>query len=588
MTGGPIDIRGIAELTDRVSPVLRQISAGMRRVAGDAKFNALAAQGRAVTAAFGGVGAAVRRVGINLAALSISYASVQGALAGFSAFTVKAFADAGGGLADLAAKTGLSAEKLQELRHAAMLTGVDSEGLSNALVRLNKVLAEAQAGKNELALEYFKRMGINIRGAKIEDILPKIAEAFRKNGNEAQRTAAAMALFGKAGAGLIPMLIGGKKGLEDTAKEARDLGLIISNADVEAADNLGDNLDRLSKAVQGLGIQIGAKLAPVIGPVIEDMLEWVKANREWITSSIADGLKELIWWLKDFDIKATADSLRYFMGQTNSFVQMVGGWTQVLIGLGFILSGPLISSLVNIGANIIKLAGIVLGVGGWAVVLGLGVIAGVINNWDAFTAAIGRAIDGVRKIFQGNIMEGFAQIFQANIDAAVAVVEGFVDLIGRLIGVDLIGKIAEGASALRAALETYLLGPFRTVVDTIKSLIDSIRLPTFSAPGVPETAPAPGENRFRPPAAGPMPLPSAAPQRTGSLLDQQPAQPGRVLAAAAQAGAISSPAQTVRGEGTVTVRFSNAPPGTQADTSSSGGLFKLRQGDMGYAMAGVG
>ena len=589
---GPIDIRGVAELTDRVSPILRQISAGMRRVVGESNLSRMSAQARTLTGAMGNLGVAVGgvaaagvRLGGTVAALGVSWASLQGLVTGFAFGTVKAFAAAGSGLADLSARTGMSVEKLQELRYAARMAGSDSGSLASGLIHLNKVLADARAGKNKLAAEYFQRMGIDLRKAKIEDILPKIAEAFRKNGNEAQRTAAAIALFGQAGVSLIPMLTGGKKSLEEMAKQANDVGIVLSKDEVEAASELSANMDTLGAAVAGVGVKIGAALAPVLGPIIKDMIEWLKVNKEWLATNIAKNIDEFTKPLRGIDIKQLAKDFGDTFTKIDGYVQVIGGWGTVFSGLGLVLGAQLLAPLFQLGgalANILKVLLALIPAGaGLPLLLGGALIIGAIYNWEEFSAAIGKVKEGFNELMDGKIKDGLSKMFEGVLQAGGASVKGLVKMIGDALGIDLIAKIEEVTKTITDALDKNIVAPFRDAMERVKAMFSGWSFPGFSAPSVPETPPAPGENKFRPPAAGPMPLP---PQRTGSLIDQ----PGAVVRAAQAAGAVPSPAQTVRGEGTVTVRFSNAPPGTQADTSSSGGLFKLRQGDMGYAMAGVG
>lgn len=571
---GPLDIKGIAELTDRVTPVLRQIGASMRRIAGDQTFTRLSAQASSVTKAFGGVASATGRLAADIAALG-ALAGVAGVgVAAFAGYTVKAFADAGGGLADASAKIGMSAERLQELRYAAMLTGVEADALTNGLNKFNKVLAETQAGKNKKAAEYFKAMGINIKGAKLEDVLPKISEAFMKNGNAAQRTAAAMLLFGKAGADMIPMLIGGRDNLAAMAKEARDLGIIISESDVAAADDLGDNMDKLRKAIGGLGVQIGAKLAPVIGPVITDMIEWIKANREWLTTTIGDGVRDLITWVRDLDWSAVTNGLKAFTVQAREFMSSIGGWKAVLGGIGAVLFGPLALAIANVGIQIVKLGVIA---GGWATVLGLGLLAGAIYNWDEFVAALGRVRTGFRELFDGNVIQGLTDIIGGALDGAAAALKGAVALIGDIIGVDLVKKIEGATQFITDALNKYLLGPFQWVVDQIKQLLGSISLPAISAPNAPRGSPLNNQNTV--PGGQPS---TYGPGRSNPGYQQQ----GSLLENAAQAGVIQSGGQ--RSGATLDVRFSNAPPGTKAQADSSGPLFSSVNMKMGYAMEGTG
>ncbi|MFG1461722.1 hypothetical protein V5F77_02400 [Xanthobacter sp. DSM 24535] len=580
---GPLDIRGVAELSDRVTPILRQISASMRRVAGDRAFDGLAAQASRTSGAFVGVRSAIGRVAVSLGALGVSYASVQGAAVGFAGMTVGKFAALGGGLADASAKIGMSAEKLQELRYAAKKVGVDSASIDTGFVKLNKVLAETRAGKNKKAAEYFKAMGINIKGMKLEDVLPKISEAFMKNGNSAQRTAASMLLFGKAGADLIPLLIGGKDGLAKMAQKARDLGIVLSDADVAAADELGDDLEDLGDAVGGVAVQIGAKLAPIIGPIVKDMIEWMKVNKEWLATSIADAVRDLTSYVRDLDFKEIGRQMREFAASADAFAQKVGGWGNVLIGLGAILTAALLAPLLNFSLGLIRLAvdfgKFAASAAGLPVILGLGLLAGAIYNWNEFSAAIGRVGDGFRQLMDGNIIAGVTNMLGGVLDAGGAAVKGVVKMIGDAIGVDLNKMLEEATQPLVDLLNKYLVGPFMDAINKVKALWNSM---TFSAPSIaPAGAPrgSPLNNQNTVPGGQPS---TYGPGRSNPGYQQQ----GSLLEKAAQAGVIQSGGQ--RSAATLDVRFSNAPPGTKAQADSSGPLFSGVNMKMGYAMEGTG
>src|SRR2546426_591780 len=64
-----------------------------------------------------------------------------------------------------------------------------------------------------------------------EEALKGIADGLSKMENPAQRAAAAVAIFGKAGQGMLPMLLGGAEALSAAQREAEKLGLTFSRLD---------------------------------------------------------------------------------------------------------------------------------------------------------------------------------------------------------------------------------------------------------------------------------------------------------------------------------------------------------------------
>jgi len=74
-------------------------------------------------------------------------------------------AEYGGNIFDAAKKTGIAAEELQRLHFAAQLSGVSEETVDKGLMKLNRTLAEAAAGKNKDALAFFRHAGIALRDA---------------------------------------------------------------------------------------------------------------------------------------------------------------------------------------------------------------------------------------------------------------------------------------------------------------------------------------------------------------------------------------------------------------------------------------
>src|SRR3546814_1714809 len=90
------------------------------------------------------------------------------------------------------------------------------------------------------------------------------------------RAALAQALFGKAVRDLTEFLNQGSQGLDDFAKKAADLGIIIDTKTATAADDFNDTLGDLKAQASGLGLDIARELLPYLKSAAEDLRELIK------------------------------------------------------------------------------------------------------------------------------------------------------------------------------------------------------------------------------------------------------------------------------------------------------------------------
>lgn len=222
---------------------------------------------KAMSAKLKAWGAGIAGIGAGMAGAA---AGVLAPLAGM----VNAFSEVGSSIADMSARTGVSASKLSALGYAAGMTGSSIEDLEKGIRTMQK---------NGLSAD------------KLGAVANKIASIK----DPAKRTAYAMSIFGKAGASLIPMLSGGAAGLAEFQKEAERLGLVISDEDAASADELGDAMDKVKGTIKGVGMQIGAALAPILtdlatrlAGLISNVIAFVKANRPLVVTiaSVAVGV----------------------------------------------------------------------------------------------------------------------------------------------------------------------------------------------------------------------------------------------------------------------------------------------------------
>jgi len=189
---------------------------------------------------------------------------------------------------DAAQKTGLGTENYQKLAYAAERCNVSTETFQASIKQLNLKLVEFQ-DKGLRATTIFR--DLNIRTDNVKNTLLDTAKVFASVEDGPGKVAAAMELFGKAGADLIPFLNQGEAGIEALMEQAVKMGLVLDEQAVIAADNFDTTLNDLMSTIKGAGLQIGAVLIPAVQDVvlkiqgvINKVMEWAKANPKLINT----------------------------------------------------------------------------------------------------------------------------------------------------------------------------------------------------------------------------------------------------------------------------------------------------------------
>lgn len=223
------------------------------------------------------IGSLFVNLGINTAQFNKGLAGAQSKLGGFGS-ALKSFAlgalgalsigaitkafssviDKADELGKTAQKIGLPTEELSKLKFAADLADVSLEQLSVGVGILSKGMASiAGGGTGEKVGPALAAIGVSAVDAagKLRptiDVIGDVAEKFALMEDGAGKTSLAMAIFGRSGKELIPLLNAGRDGLAEAAAEAEKLGIVIDEKTAKASERFNDNLTRLGAAMQGL------------------------------------------------------------------------------------------------------------------------------------------------------------------------------------------------------------------------------------------------------------------------------------------------------------------------------------------------
>jgi len=240
---------------------------------------------------------AIRRLGNSLQGLlgqtknaAIGFNNLKGAVAGLGAAIaggtivgglsaiVKNSVDAGSELLTLQAKTGLAVNALIAIGNAAKLADVDLETFNSGLTKLNSNLLKAAQGDEDLA-QQFKALGVNVKDANgnlvpADKALKQIADRFADMPDGAKKAEVAVALFGKSGRELIPLLNEGAASME---KFTSKLG-----EDFTARSKLFNRtITELGIKTQGFGLQLTDALLPALQSILEVFADLFDTKQDW-------------------------------------------------------------------------------------------------------------------------------------------------------------------------------------------------------------------------------------------------------------------------------------------------------------------
>ena len=165
----------------------------------------------------------------------------------------KAILDDADLLVKLHDKTNISLQGLQRMRIAGDDASVSLESMTQAVNLMQKRLA----GDDKSAVAALEKLGLNLE--QIQRMEPDqqfmaIGDAIRGIKDPAEQVNLAMAIFGRGGAEILPVV---KRGFDDV----KDAAVGMSDTSIKAFDDLGDTIGRWARATKAvIGEAVGVML----------------------------------------------------------------------------------------------------------------------------------------------------------------------------------------------------------------------------------------------------------------------------------------------------------------------------------------
>lgn len=292
-------------------------------------------------------------------------AFVGGAFAGIGAGLfgwAKSASGAADDIGDLATRYGVASEAIQVYGDLLKDAGGSAEDAGLAFKFLNKSMSAAMAGdKNKI--DAFAGVGISVSELKKlepEQVMMRVADAFKGSNNELAKAAVLTSLYGKNGTLLMGVMNQGAVAIGAHYDQMGKDGRLFTQKQKEDADNFEKTWQRTTGIFEGLKNTLGLQLLPVLDPIIKGFGDWAVQNKEMISGKFQEFVQNLPGYLKD--IERVAIQVSSAFGQMKDAIVWLsdtfGATTLMWAGVA-VLAAPLITAIGSIAAGFIWLGGIV-------------------------------------------------------------------------------------------------------------------------------------------------------------------------------------------------------------------------------------
>lgn len=395
-----------------------------------------------------------------------------GAVRGIASFAQET-ADAGDEAAKAANRMGLSIETVQELGHAAAISGANFREVETGIRRMASSAVDASKGVGE-AVDTFGDIGIksselNSLLSDQEALFLRVAEGIAGIEDAPRRLAAANDIFGRSGSRLLPLINEGADGIAALRQEARDLGIVMDLRAGKAAERFNDNLERLQALARGLRMQIGNALIPVVADMAQRLREWFLANRAIVRQALDRVIAKLVRGLKILE--------RTVKGVDRIVRESLGGWGSIIDGLQVAFAG-LVGTLAGT-ALVSGIAAVALAIAAYGGPVVLGAVAAIAGIALGFTL-LALALDDLAGFAAGDksLLELILGVDDPKIRESLDIFGAIRDLLRsiKMLGGELVELFGVELSGSFAGLSVgdLVLGRIRGKLLIMKALIDAI------------------------------------------------------------------------------------------------------------------
>ena len=248
----------------------------------------------------------------------------------------------------LSARLGMTYGELAGLAHAGDLAGVSMDTIGKAATKADIAFVKAAQG-SDTAKAGFAAIGLSLadlQGQTSAERFSAITDAIAGLPTEAERAAAAVKLFGRAGAELLPLFAGGAGSIQEATEEARRFGMALTNAQGQDVEAMNDSFSKVSAAIGGIVKQVTAYLAPSITSIATTFTNFVGSMGG---ANIGQAIGEGILGAARF-LAGVGDSIISGLSTVGGYLTFVAGnWSAVFDSVGRL--GSLLAGVARVWAG---------------------------------------------------------------------------------------------------------------------------------------------------------------------------------------------------------------------------------------------
>jgi uncharacterized protein YjbJ (UPF0337 family) len=340
------------------------------------------------------------------AAIGAAVIAGTGAAIGGMLALANSTSDTAGKWLELSQRTDIGVESLQRWGYAAVQSGADVEKLEVGMKKLstNIVDATAQSGASRDA---FGKLGLSMSDLSkmspeqtFDAIMAKLADM----PESAEKNVIGNQLLGKAYTELKPLLAEGSAGMEALKNKANELGIVMSEDSVKAAEGFGDQMDDVKMSFDGIKNKIVGDLLPSLS----NMLTWFSDKMPAIQETAGNALGFI------------SDTIGFIAENSNILIPVLGGLAAAFVIMQIIgvVNGLMAAYTaftttatgVQIGLNAALMANPVgLVVAAIAALIAIGIA--LYMNWDKIKEKAGEIFGKLQDVVGGAIekIKGFFQ-----------------------------------------------------------------------------------------------------------------------------------------------------------------------------------
>ena len=242
-------------------------------------------------------------------------------------------------------------------------------------------------------------------------------EKLQKMPQGLEKSAMATKLLGKAGVELQPLLAENAKTISDLKKEMYDLGLVIDDKTIDAANTFSDNIETIQRSMGAIMMSMGNDLIPTLNDTCKTIISNMPAIRETVTPilmGVCDVIKFVVTHFKGLMVIATSVASAFITFKVI---------TSVATAFKFLITAIKGAKTAMMGLNLIMSANPI-----GAVAVGVGLVVGLVTllalNWDKVTATVSKFWNKCKEVFSN-----FKKFFVTHIVDIILLALGPIGLI---------------------------------------------------------------------------------------------------------------------------------------------------------------